>query len=201
MNPVNLSKGANAPVVHDDEDVAAIRVTASWAAQPDLDVDSCALLLGPDGRVRSDDDFVFYNQPEAEDGAVRLLGKAQFDRQSQDSLLVGLHELPDTVERVLLALSLDSGDAGGLGRVEQVAVTVSTVDEQPLLRYDVDGLAEETVAVLAELYRRHGQWRFRAVGQGYAAGLVGLATDYGITVETADDAAQDDDAAEGDDAA
>ena len=186
MDVSTLSKGGNAQVTLEGELVPAVRVVASWAAQPGLEVDSCALLLGAGGRVRGDTDFVFYNQPEAEDGAVRLLGKADFEEQSQDSLLVALDDLPEDVSRVLLALSVDASGGVGFDRVEQVTVTVATVDEQPLLRYEVQGLAEETVAVLGELYRRDGHWRFRAVGQGYAAGLEGLASDYGITVDPDD---------------
>jgi len=101
-----LTKGANAPLVQDEQPLGAVRVTASWAASEGLDVDACALLLGEDGRVRSDSDFVFYNQPDAEDGAVRLLGKVSQDGLSEDRLLVGLQDLPESVAKVLIVLSL-----------------------------------------------------------------------------------------------
>jgi stress response protein SCP2 len=162
-----------------------VRVTASWLTTTGVDVD--ALLLSGDGRVRAEGDFVFYNQLEAEDGAVRLLGKATFDEQAQDRLFVGLADLPEAVHGVLLALSLDAEQRLGLGAVDQLAVRVSSADEQPVLGYRVEGLADETVAVLGELYRRQGGWRFRAVGQGYSAGLAGLATGYGIRVNAEDE--------------
>ncbi len=178
-----LSKGANAPLVHDEQSLGSVRLTASWAPGEGLDVDACALLLDRDGKVRSNDDFVFYNQVEAEDGAVRLLGKTKEDGQAQDRLLVGLQNLPESIAKVLIALSLEAPEGVGFSSVQQVAVTASTPDEQPLLTYSPSGLADETCLVLAELYRRDEGWRFRAIGQGYSAGLAGLATDYGITVD------------------
>ena len=77
-------------------------MTASWAARADVDVDVCVLLLGAEDKARSDADLVFYNQPEAEDGAVRLLGKTSEEGEGRDRLLVGLQDLPESVAKVLV---------------------------------------------------------------------------------------------------
>jgi stress response protein SCP2 len=182
-----LTKGGNAPLTLDDEPLGAVRVTAIWAAQDGVDVDACALLLGADGRARGDGDLVFYNQTEAEDGAVRLLGKSNEESRSTDRLLVGLQDLPSSVEKVLIVLSLEAEAGVGFGSLTEVSAVAATADEQPLIHYSAAPLGDETALVLAEVYRREGTWRFRAVGQGYATGLAGLAHDYGISV-SADDA-------------
>jgi stress response protein SCP2 len=167
-----ISKGANLPI-----DAAAVRVELSWTGGPGVpDVDSSALLLRADGRVASDDDFVFYNQPGHPSGAVRHAGKAG----TRDTVEVDLTRLPDAVERVVFAASADGGT---FGRVPDLRLVVSDLGTgAPLAEFAMTG-TDETAMLGGELYRRNGQWKFRAVGQGYASGLAGLATDFGITVD------------------
>jgi stress response protein SCP2 len=167
----SLSKGANVPV-----GAASVRAELSWAGAAGApDIDASALLVTAAGTVRGDTDFVFYNQPEHPSGAVRHLGK----RGSRDALEVHLGRVEEAVDRVVLAASADGGafgqvddlrlrllDAGSGAPVAEFAMTAST----------------ETAFIGGELYRRNGGWRFRAVGQGYASGLAGLATDFGISV-------------------
>ncbi|MFF4330598.1 VWA domain-containing protein [Streptomyces sp. NPDC001591] len=167
-----LSKGANLPV-----GAASVRAVLGWAAGPGVpDVDASALLLAGGGRVRSDGDFVFYNQPQHASGAVRHLGK----RPGADTLAVELDALEPDIERVLLCASADGGTFGyvpGLHLLLLDAVSGAEVAHFPI------EAGPETALVGGELYRRAGVWKFRAVGQGYASGLAGLATDYGITVD------------------
>lgn len=184
MAVVELSKGQNAALeVEGGGPAAGARLTVEWSPVEGLDVDVCARLLAEDGRVRSDADFVFYNQSEAEDGAVRLLGKTQLEDRAGDRLLVALDDLPEDVSRVVTLVSLDAVEGGGFAQVSGLRLSIAATDEQPLTLFDVPGLGDETAVVLGELYRRAGAWRFRAVGQGYASGLAGVATDYGITVD------------------
>ena len=181
---MELSKGQNAALEVEGEGPAAgARLTIEWSPVDGLDVDVCALLLGEDGRVRSDADFVFYNQPEAQDGAVRLLGKTQLEDRAGDRLLVALDDLPEDVSKVVTLVSLDAAQGGGFAQVSDLRLSIAATDEQPLSLFDVPGLGDETAVVIGELYRKGGSWRFRAVGQGYASGLAGVATDYGITVD------------------
>ena len=184
MTVLGLSKGQNAALELDGAGPApGVRLTIEWTPADGLDVDVCALLLAEDGRVRSDADFVFYNQPEAQDGAVRLLGKTQLEERAGDRLMVALDDLPGDVSSVVALVSLDAADGGGFAQVADLGLSISATDDQPLTAFDVPALGEETAVVLGELYRRAGGWRFRAVGQGYASGLAGVATDYGITVD------------------
>ena len=187
MTQTSLIKGQNAPLLVDGEEVPSVRVSVQWVPAHNLDVDVSGLLLDASGRVRGDQDFVFYNQPEAEDGAVRLLGKSDADGTASDRLLLSLGDLPVAVTTVVVLVSVDAAPGVGFGSVEGLSVAVTTPDEQPLVHFDVLGLDLETAVVVGELYRRGEGWRFRAVGQGYASGLAGVATDYGITVDDSDD--------------
>src|SRR3954471_7106160 len=169
-----MSKGANVGL-----DVAAVRAELSWTAGPGVpDVDCSALLLRADGRVAGDDDFVFFNQPRHPSGTVRHAGKAQ----AVDTIEVDLAAVPAEVERVVLAASADGGTFGQVGALRLVLRDART--GAPLADFTMTA-AEETAMVSGELYRRAGTWKFRAVGQGYASGLAGLATDFGITVDDA----------------
>ncbi|MFH8514638.1 VWA domain-containing protein [Streptomyces gelaticus] len=167
-----LSKGANVPVA-----AAAVRAVLDWSAGSAVpDVDASALLLGRGGRVRSDDDFVFYNQPRHASGAVSHAGK----RPGSDSLDVHLAALGPDVERVALCASADGGT---FGQVPGLCLRLlDPASGAELVRFDITA-ATETALVGGELYRRDGGWKFRAVGQGYASGLAGLATDFGISVD------------------
>lgn len=136
-----------------------------------LAADVSALLLGADGRVRSDDDLIFYNHP-SQDG-VSIAGPA---------VTADLVRVPADVDRMVVVVSADPLQPGAVfTRAPLLTVTQSG---SPTLSFTApDFMSGETVVVLAELYRRNAEWKIRAVGQGYASGLAGLATDYGVDVE------------------
>lgn len=172
-----LAKGANVPL-----DADAVRVTLSWTAGPGVpDVDASALVLQDTGKVASDADFVFYNQPQHAGGAVRHVGK----NGASDVVEVRLADLAPSVDRVALAASADGGT---FGRVPGLRVTVSDLATGSELATFAMSATDETAFVSGELYRRGGGWKFRAVGQGWASGLAGLATDFGISVAAEDPA-------------
>ncbi|WP_031483997.1 TerD family protein [Streptomyces bicolor] len=177
-----MSKGSNAPVP-----TTALRVELGWRSGPGVpDADASALLL-VGGKVRSDGDFVFYNQPEHSSGAVRHEGKRDVGGRVTDSLLVDLTRVESAIETVILAAS---ADGGAFGQVPDLCVEVKDAAQGALVaRFDSMGATVETAFVLGEFYRRQGAWKFRAVGQGYSSGLEGLATDYGITVDEPQNAA------------
>ncbi|MGW0392640.1 VWA domain-containing protein [Streptomyces sp. NPDC003042] len=167
-----LSKGANLPVP-----ASSVRAVLGWSAGPGVpDVDASALLLTGSGRVRSDGDFVFYNQPRHSSDAVRHLGK----QPGADALDVDLAALEPDIERVALCASADGGTFGQVPGLHLRLLDAASGAE--LARFDM-AAGPETAFVSGELYRRAGAWKFRAVGQGYASGLAGLATDFGITVD------------------
>jgi stress response protein SCP2 len=179
-----LSKGANVPLVHRSAaDEGRLHAVVRWSdAGTAAEVDVAVLLLGPDGRVRSDQDFVFYNAPTGGDGAVRLMGKRSQEEASEDRISVDLEALPRDVEGVVFVAGLDAGEGAGFGGVTGLAFELLDVSGNARVRFDITDAGPETAMVLGELYLRGDQWKFRAVGQGWDTGLAGLATDYGIDV-------------------
>lgn len=173
---MSMSKGSNTPVP-----ATALRVEVGWRSGPGVpDADASALLLAG-GKVRSDSDFVFYNQPAHSSGAVRHEGKRETGGRTTDTVLVDLTRVEPGIEAVILAASCDGG---AFGQVPDLYVEVQdAASGTAAARFDSAGATTETAFVLGEFYRRQGAWKFRAVGQGYSSGLEGLATDYGISVD------------------
>ncbi|MFI6439279.1 TerD family protein [Streptomyces sp. NPDC050759] len=171
-----MPKGSNAPVP-----TTALRVELGWRSGPGVpDADASALLL-VGGKVRSDADFVFYNQPQHSSGAVRHEGKRTDGGRVTDTLLVDLARVEPSVETVVLAASADGGT---FAQIPDLYIEVRDAGRGTVAaRFDSTGATVETAFVLGEFYRRQGAWKFRAVGQGYDSGLEGLATDFGITVD------------------
>ncbi|AZP15890.1 Tellurium resistance [Streptomyces aquilus] len=177
-----MPKGSNTPVP-----ATALRVELGWSTGPGVpDADASALLL-VGGKVRSDSDFVFYNQPVHSSGAVRHEGKRNAGGQVIDTLLVDLARVEPAIETIVLAAS---ADGGAFGQVPGLHIEVKDAAQGAVVaRFDSTGATVETAFVLGEFYRRQGAWKFRAVGQGYSSGLEGLATDFGITVDEPQQAA------------
>ncbi|WP_435059458.1 TerD family protein [Streptomyces sp. bgisy060] len=176
-----MLKGSNVPL-----DTAAVRAVLCWTPGPGVpDVDASALLVGPSGRVRSDEDFVFYNQPRHPSGLVRHLPKKRVSEGLTDTLEADLAGLDDSVDRVVVAASSDGGTFRSVSDLRILLYDAAAGPEQePLALFDVTAeTGEETAVICGELYRRGDGWKFRAVGQGYPTGLVGLATDFGVSVD------------------
>ncbi|MFC1434377.1 VWA domain-containing protein [Streptacidiphilus sp. N1-3] len=176
-----MPKGSNLPVP-----TTALHAVVSWRNDGRVpDVDVSALLLAASGKVRSDADFVFYNQPNHASGSVRHEGKRVQAGETMDAVLVDLGRIEPAVERIVVGASADGGT---FGQVPGLRLRVLTQDGAAVAEFDIDGASSETAFLFGEFYRRAGEWKFRAVGQGYDSGLEGLATDFGISVE-GDDAA------------
>lgn len=163
-----LTKGANAPLT-----ASRVTLTVDVAAPADLS----ALLVTEDGRVRSDADFVFYNQPTGP--GVRCL---QPSAGQPWRVEVDLAAVPADVHAVRLVTSLDD-TSSTFGRVGQPVARVADHAGTPLASFTMSDLATESIVVALELYRRGGAWKVRAVGQGYAGGLADLVTDHGVSVD------------------
>ncbi|AMM09567.1 TerD family protein [Streptomyces albidoflavus] len=177
-----MSKGANVALAALSEDTSAVVVGLSWSSPAgEGDADVSVLLLGPDGKVRHDGDFYFYNHPASPDGSVQLLGKTPAGNGSEDRVSLDLGAVPPGVERIVIAAS-QYGD-GRFGDLDELRLTLADRSGEMLLGYAIEGATDERAFLFGELYLREGAWKFRAIGQGYASGLAGLATDFGIDVD------------------
>ncbi|MFE5792234.1 TerD family protein [Streptomyces sp. NPDC056503] len=171
-----IVKGGNLPIPGQVWRIAVVRRAAGDGVP---EVDASALLLDATGRVRGDGDLVFYNQLAHPSGAVRHIGQVR-DEQHRvaDWLEVDTALVEPAVHRIVISASTD---AGTFGRVPGLHIrTISAGTGEQLALYEVDDASTETAFVLGEFYRRDGAWKFRAVGQGWDSGLVGLAEDFGI---------------------
>lgn len=163
-----MTPGSNIPL-------PAARVTVDVSAPVRLDVSG--LLLTGDGKVRSDDDFIFYNQPSGPGVTYRSGGGA-----APDAVTVDTAAVPPDIEKIVVTASPDA--AGQTFQGIEPTATIRDADGGAVLAtFTPPRLGAETALVVVEIYRRGGQWKARAVGQGYADGLAGIATDFGVTVE------------------
>ncbi|WP_072691615.1 TerD family protein [Rhodococcus marinonascens] len=172
---MQLSKGQNTTLPNHP-----VMIAVSWPGVSHVDADLSALLLA-DGCVRSDDDFVFYNQPGSPDGSVTHTGKTRTDGVVTDTLVCTLSQADPAIDAVAVSVSVDGPAAARLADLGELAVEAAVGTET--FTFIIDDLSDETAAVAVELYRRDGRWKLRAVGQGYRDGLAGLARDFGVTVE------------------
>ncbi|WDV34514.1 TerD family protein [Streptomyces sp. AD16] len=180
---VSLSKAA--------PNLTQVLVGLGWDARSTtgapFDLDASALLC-TSGRVMGDEWFVFYNNLKSPDGSVEhtgdnLTGEGDGD---DESLLVDLSQVPAHCEKIVFPVSIHDADVRGqtFGQVSNAFIrVVNQADGQELARYDLsEDASTETAMIFGELYRYGGEWKFRAVGQGYASGLRGIALDFGVSV-------------------
>ncbi|WP_432150887.1 TerD family protein [Streptomyces sp. bgisy029] len=163
-----MTPGSNIPL-------SAVRVAVDVAAPVRLDVSG--LLLTADGKVRSDDDFIFYNQPSGPGVTYRAGGGS-----APDAIVVDTTAVPPGIEKIVVTASPDAAGQTFQG-VEPTATVRNADDGTALATFTPPQLGGETALVVIEVYRRNGAWKARAVGQGYANGLAGIATDFGVSVE------------------
>ncbi|MFF5896617.1 TerD family protein [Streptomyces argenteolus] len=163
-----MTPGSNIPL-------SAARVAVDVAAPVRLDVSG--LLLTADGKVRSDDDFIFYNQPSGPGVTYRSGGGS-----APDAIVVDTTGVPPGIEKIVVTASPDAAGQTFQG-VEPTATVRNADDGSVLATFTPPQLGGETALVVIEIYLRNGAWKARAVGQGYANGLAGIATDFGVTVE------------------
>ncbi|PWG07637.1 chemical-damaging agent resistance protein C [Streptomyces sp. V2] len=189
---VSLSKGGNVSLSKEAPGLTAVRVALGWDVRTttgaDYDLDASALLCGEDGRVLSNAHFVFYNNLKSPDGSVEhtgdnLTGEGDGDDEVID---VNLAAVPAEVAKVVFPVSIHDAvaRAQSFGQVRHAYIrVVNQAGGGEIARYDLsEDAASETAMVFGELYRHGAEWKFRAVGQGYASGLGGIAQDFGVDV-------------------
>lgn len=193
MSSLTLSKGSNLSLTKADPGLRKAMIGLGWdprtTAGEQFDLDASALLIRTGGKVGSNADFIFYNQLSSADGSVVHQGDNRTGEGDGDDekILIDLSTVPADVERVVIVVSIDQADARGqnFGQVRDAFCRVVNEEtDNEVVRYDLtEDAAAETCMIFAEIYRHNTDWKFRAVGQGYASGLHGVATDYGISLD------------------
>ncbi|WP_432514184.1 TerD family protein [Kineococcus sp. SYSU DK001] len=189
---VTLAKGGNVSLAKVAPNLDEALVGLGWDVRTttglDFDLDASALMLGAGGKVLSDAHFVFYNQLTSPDGSVRHTGDNRTGEGEGDdeTIEVDLGSVPANVEKIVFAVSIHDAEARrqSFGQVVNAFIRmVNRVDGSEVVRYDLsEDASTETAMVFGEVYRYGGEWKFRAVGQGYANGLRGIAQDFGVDV-------------------
>ncbi|MCU1405124.1 MAG: chemical-damaging agent resistance protein [Glaciihabitans sp.] len=187
---LKLSKGENLSLLKADPTITKAMIGLGWdirtTAGRAFDLDASAILVGANGKVRSDADFIFYGQMQDAIGSVVHLGDNRTGEGEGDDeqILIDLNLVPADVAKVVIAVSIYEAQAHNLnfGQVRNSFVRIVNNDTQSeLAHYELgEEVASENAVIFAEIYRYNGEWRFRAVGQGYTNGLAGIGNDFGV---------------------
>ena len=189
---VSLAKGGNVSLTKEAPGLTNVIVGLGWDVRTttgaDHDLDASAILLGENGKVLSDAHFVFFNNLTSPDGTVEhtgdnLTGEGEGD---DEALKVNLAGMAPEVMKIVFPVSIYDADnrRQNFGQVTNAFIrVVNEADQREITRFDLsEDASTETAMVFGELYRYQGEWKFRAVGQGYASGLAGIARDFGVNV-------------------
>ena len=189
---LSLQKGGNISLSKQDANLQRILVGLGWDPRSTdgqaFDLDASAFLLTASGRVRGDQDFIFYNQLRSADGSVEHTGdnRTGVGDGDDESVRVDLTKVPAEIEKIAVAVTIDEADARrqNFGQVGGAFIRILNEDTgQELTRYDLgEDFSTETAVIFGEIYRHNGEWKFRAVGQGFAGGLGPMARNYGVNV-------------------
>ena len=189
---VSLSKGGNVSLSKEAPGLQAVLVGLGWDVRTttgaDFDLDASALLVGSNGKILSDAHFIFFNNLTSPDGSVEhtgdnLTGEGEGD---DEAIKVNLAAVPAECDKIVFPVSIYEAEQRqqSFGQVRNAFIrVVNQAGGAEITRYDLsEDASTETAMVFGELYRNNGEWKFRAVGQGYATGLGGIARDFGVNV-------------------
>ncbi|MDV6277633.1 TerD family protein [Rhodococcus erythropolis] len=189
---VTLAKGGNVSLSKAAPNLTKVAVGLGWDARStsgaDFDLDASALVTGPERKVLSDLHFVFYNNLRSPDGSIEHTGdNLTGEGDGDDEVInVDLPAVPPNVTNIFFPVSIHDADARlqSFGQVTNAYIRVVDLSNgSELARYDLsEDASTETAMLFGELYRHSSEWKFRAVGQGYASGLAGIARDYGVNI-------------------
>ena len=189
---LSLQKGGNISLSKQDANLSRILVGLGWDPRStdgqQFDLDASAFLLTASGKVRGDHDFIFYNQLRSLEGSVEHTGDNRDGQGDGDDevIMIDLKRVPAEVEKVAVSVTIDQADVRrqNFGQVGGAFIRIVNEENgQELTRYDLgEDFSTETAVIFGEVYRHGGEWKFRAVGQGYTGGLGPLARNYGVNV-------------------
>ncbi len=189
---ISLQKGGNVNLSKEAPNMTKMTIGLGWDARStdgaDFDLDASAFMLAASGKVRSDADFIFYNQLKSPDGSVEhtgdnLTGAGEGD---DETININLALVPADVEKIAICVTIHEAEARhqNFGMVSSAYIRCVNADNNSeIARYDLsEDASVETAMIFGEVYRHSGSWKFRAVGQGFAGGLGPLAKNYGVNV-------------------
>ena len=187
---ISIAKGGNVSLSKEAPGLARIVIGLGWDARAtdgaDFDLDASVFMLAESGKVRSDADFIFYNQLKSSDGSVEhtgdnLTGEGEGD---DEAVKVDLSRVPAEIHKLAVAVTIHDADARrqNFGMVQNAFIRVVNGDGgTEIARYDLtEDYSTETALIFGEVYRHSGEWKFRAVGQGFEGGLAPLARNFGV---------------------
>jgi len=190
---VNLKKGQKSDLTKGNDGLCKLVVGLGWDSNKysggdDFDLDAAAFLLGENGRVLRDTDFVFFNNLRHESGAVEHMGDNLTGQGEGDDeqIKVDLSKILPVYQKIAFSVTINEAEARkqNFGQVSNAFIRiVNEANGEELLRFDLgEDFSVETAVIFAELYRHQGEWKFSAVGCGFAGGLAALCGNYGIQV-------------------
>ncbi|RCK50684.1 chemical-damaging agent resistance protein C [Thalassospira profundimaris] len=189
---LTLSKGQNLSLTKTDPGLSKILVGLGWDERQtdgaEFDLDASAFLLNEAGKVRSDADFIFYNQMNSSCGSVSHTGdnRSGAGEGDDEAIKVNLDTIPADVQKIAITVTIHEFEARkqSFGQVTNAFIRiVNDATGSEVVRYDLtEDYSTETAMVFGELYRHNGEWKFRAVGQGYNGGLAALSKQYGVNI-------------------
>ncbi len=189
---ISLTKGGNVNLSKEAPGLNKIVVGLGWDARATdgaaFDLDASAFLVKADGKVRSDGDFCFFNNKVVADGAVQHMGDntTGVGEGDDEVVKVELAKIPADIEKVVFTVTIYDADTRrqNFGQVSHAYIRILNEDNgQEIARYDLsEDASVETAMIFGEIYRHGGEWKFKAVGQGFAGGLGPLASSYGVNV-------------------
>ncbi|MEH7418202.1 TerD family protein [Neobacillus drentensis] len=190
---VSLSKGQKVDLTKTNPGLTSVVVGLGWDTNKydggnDFDLDSSVFLLGENGKVTNETDFIFYNNREGAGGAVVHTGDNRTgDGDGDDEQVkINLTAVPANVQRIAFTITIHEADSRNqnFGQVSNSYARIfNEATGEELIRYDLgEDFSIETAIVVGELYRHNGEWKFSAIGSGYQGGLAALATDFGLSI-------------------
>lgn len=189
---LTLSKGQNLSLSKTDPGLKKIIIGLGWDPRAtdgqEFDLDASAFLIGESGKVRSDSDFIFYNQKLSGCGSVEHTGdnRTGAGEGDDEQLKVDLTKVPANVQRLAITVTIHDADARrqSFGQVGNAFIRIVNEDSNAeVVRYDLsEDYSTETAMIFGEVYRHNTEWKFKAVGQGYAGGLKAMCDQFGINI-------------------
>jgi tellurium resistance protein TerD len=187
---ISLSKGGNVSLSKEAPGIKKILVGLGWEARAtdgsDFDLDASAFLVKADGKVRGDNDFIFYNNLKSTDGSVEHTGDNRTGAGEGDDevVKVDLEKVPVEIDKIAFTVTIHEGESRrqNFGGVRNAYIRIVNQDgEKEIARYDLsEDASVETAMIFGEVYRNAGEWKFKAIGQGFKGGLGPLAKSYGV---------------------